>query len=254
MLDMPIRFSSVTLTRNAPAGETMTAKAEAPTPKTDVIDLPKPPTSEQAERLRSAGILGYGSVSASKQVTTETRGDGFSVTHFVTNYKHTFFDVVNEATYQNISASTGAFSSSGSFAYANSVSQLVCSWKDGSKLEAELQQTAYSFRMGGQPDWYIPAHKNAGGSFALAQFGPCPTTTVSGYRSSLTITRSGSGQTAVFRYETSVHHAVTTIPDQKRPDGTVDYRNENFNRIITDELLERIDNLAQALSGFDTRA
>lgn len=74
MLDMPIRFSSVTLTRNAPAGETMTAKAEAPTPKTDVIDLSKPPTSEQAERLRSAGILGYGSVSASKQVTTETGG------------------------------------------------------------------------------------------------------------------------------------------------------------------------------------
>ena len=51
MLDMPIRFPSVTLTRNAPAGETMTTKAEAPTPKTDVIDLPKPPTSEQAERL-----------------------------------------------------------------------------------------------------------------------------------------------------------------------------------------------------------
>ena len=71
MFDMPIRFPSVTLTRNTPAGETMTAKAEASTPKTDVIDLSKPPTSEQAERLRSAGILGYGSVSASKQVATD---------------------------------------------------------------------------------------------------------------------------------------------------------------------------------------
>lgn len=117
-----------------------------------------------------------------------------------------------------------------------------------------MQQTAYSFRMGGMPDWYIPTQKNEDGTFSLAQFGPCPTTTVSGYRSSLTIAQSGSGQTTVSRYETSVHHAVTTIPDQKRPDGAVDYRNETFDRIITDELLERIDNLAQALSGFDTRA
>jgi len=44
------------------------------------------------------------------------------------------------------------------------------------------------------------------------------------------------------------------LKDQKRPDGAVDYRNEPFDRIITDELLERIGNLAQALSGFDTRA
>lgn len=229
-------------------------KPTAPAPKTDVIDLSSPPTPEQAERMRGAGILGYGSISASKQVTAETRGDGFTVTHFITNYEHRFFDVVNEAAYQNISTSAGAFSSSGSFAYASSLSQLVCNWKDGSQLEAELQQAAYSFRMGGMPSWYIPAHKNEDGTFSLAQFGPSPTTTVSGYRSSLTITQSGGGQTQVSRYETSVHHAATTSPDQERPDGAVDYKNENFDRIINDELLERIDKCAQALRSFDTRA
>lgn len=227
-------------------------ETEKPAPKTDVIDLSKPPTPEQAERLRSANILGYGSVSASKQVTTETRGDGFTTTHFVTNYEHEFFDVVNEATYQNISTSTGAFSSSGSF--ASSVSQLVHSWKDGSWTKTDFQQAVYSFRMSGMPSWYIPAHKNEDGSFSLAQFGPSSTTAVSGYRSSLTITRSGCGQTQVFQYETSLHHAVTTLPDQERPDGAVDYRNENFDRVLTGELLERIDKLAQTLSGFDTRA
>ena len=117
-----------------------------------------------------------------------------------------------------------------------------------------MQQTAYSFRMGRMLDWYIPTHKSEDGTFSLAQFGSCPTTTVSGYRSSLTIAQSGSGQTTVSRYETSVHHAVTTIPDQKRPDGAVDYRNETFDRIITDELLDRIDKCAQTLYRFDTQA
>lgn len=225
-----------------------------PAPKTDVIDLSKPPTAEQAERLRSAGILGYGSISASKQVATETRGDGFTMTHFISNYQHTFFDVVNEATYQNISTSAGVFTSGGSFAYASSASHLVQNWKDGSSLKAELRQSAYSFRMSGMPDWYIPAHKNEDGSFSLAQFGPSSTTTVSGYHSSLTVTRSGGGQTQVSRYETSLHHAVTMLPDQECPEGAVDYRNENFDRILTDELLERIDKLARTFSGFDTRA
>ncbi|WP_160636170.1 hypothetical protein [Pseudoflavonifractor sp. 60] len=254
MINMPIRPLSAAVVRTAPTGQTVTARAEAAAPKTDVIDMSKPPTPEQAERMRNAGILGYGSVSASKQVATETRGDGFTMTHFISNYQHTFFDVVNEATYQNISTSAGVFTSGGSFAYASFASQLVQNWKDGSSLKAELQQAAYSFRMSGIPSWYIPAHKNEDGTFSLAQFGPCPTATVSGYRSSLTITQSGGGQTQVSRYETLIRHAVTTSPDQEHPEGAVDYKNENFDRIITDELLDRIDKCAQTLYRFDTQA
>lgn len=91
MIETPIRLLSMTSTRSTPAGQTVTVKADAPAPKTDVIDLSKPPTPEQAERLRSAGILGYGSVSVQKAVTSTKLSSNASVTTVAGNYQHTFF-------------------------------------------------------------------------------------------------------------------------------------------------------------------
>lgn len=253
MIEMPIRLLSMTSTRSTPAGQTVTVKANAPAPKTDVIDLSKPPTPEQAERLRSASILGYGSVSAQKAVTSTKLSSNVSVTTVAGNYQHTFFDVVNEATYTTSYTGLGVFSGS-SYARASITTKAVSSWTDGSQLKTELQQAAYSLHMSGAPDWYIPAHKNADGSLALAQFGPCTTATIRGYHSALTISQSGGGQTQVSRYETSVCQEAAIFPDQKRPVGAVDYRNEKFDRILTSGLLDGIDKCAQALRRFDMRA
>lgn len=253
MIEMPIRLLSMTSTRSTPAGQTVTVKANAPAPKTDVIDLSKPPTPEQAERLRSASILGYGSVSAQKAVTSTKLSSNVSVTTVAGNYQHTFFDVVNEATYTTSYTGLGVFSGS-SYARASITTKAVYSWTDGSQLESKLQQAAYSLHMSGAPDWYIPAHKNADGSLALAQFGPCTTATIRGYHSALTISQSGGGQTQVSRYETSVCQEAAIFPDQKRPVGAVDYRNEKFDRILTSGLLDGIDKCAQALRRFDMRA
>lgn len=253
MIETPIRLLSMTSTRSTPAGQTVTVKANAPAPKTDVIDLSKPPTPEQAERLRSASILGYGSVSAQKAVTSTKLSSNVSVTTVAGNYQHTFFDVVNEATYTTSYTGLGVFSGS-SYARASITTKAVSSWTDGSQLKTELQQAAYSLHMSGTPDWYIPAHKNADGSLALAQFGPCTTTAIRGYHSALTISQSDGGQTQVSRYETSVCQEAAIFPDQKRPVGAVDYRNEKFDRILTSGLLDRIDKCAQALRRFDMRA
>ena len=253
MIETPIRLLSMTSTRSTPAGQTVTVKANAPAPKTDVIDLSKPPTPEQAERLRSAGILGYGSVSVQKAVTSTKLSSNVSVTTVAGNYQHTFFDVVNEATYTTSYTGLGVFSGS-SYARASITTKAVYSLTDGSQLKTELQQAAYSLHMSGTPDWYIPAHKNADGSLALAQFGPCTTATIRGYHSALTISQSGGGQTQVSRYETSVCQEAAIFPDQKRPVGAVDYRNEKFDRILTSGLLDGIDKCAQALRRFDMRA
>lgn len=253
MIETPIRLLSMTSTRSTPAGQTVTVKANAPAPKTDVIDLSKPPTPEQAERLRSAGILGYGSVSVQKAVTSTKLSSNVSVTTVAGNYQHTFFDVVHEAAYTTSYTGLGVFSGS-SYARASITTKAVYSWTDGSQLESKLQQAAYSLHMSGTPDWYIPAHKNTDGSLALAQFGPCTTATICGYHSALTISQSGGGQTQVSRYETSVCQEAAIFPDQKRPVGAVDYRNEKFDRILTSGLLDRIDKCAQALRRFDMRA
>ena len=249
MIETPIRLLSMTSTRSTPAGQTVTVKADAPAPKTDVIDLSKPPTPEQAERLRSAGILGYGSVSVQKAVTSTKLSSNASVTTVAGNYQHTFFDVVHEATYTTSYTGLGVFSGS-SYARASITTKAVYS----SQLKTELQQAAYSLHMSGAPDWYIPAHKNTDGSLALAQFGPCTTTAIRGYHSALTISQSGGGQTQVSRYETSVCQEAAIFPDQKRPVGAVDYRNEKFDRILTSGLLDGIDKCAQALRRFDMRA
>ena len=254
MIETPIRLLSMTSTRSTPAGQTVTVKANAPAPKTDVIDLSKPPTPEQAERLRSAGILGYGSVSVQKAVTSTKLSSNVSVTTVAGNYQHTFFDVVHEAAYTTSAAGLGVFWGDGSYACASVTTKTISSWKDGSQLESKLQLAAYSLHMSGTPDWYIPAHKNADGSLALAQFGPCTTATIRGYHSALTISQSGGGQTQVSRYETSVCQEAAIFPDQKRPVGAVDYRNEKFDRILTSGLLDGIDKCAQALRRFDMRA
>lgn len=80
------------------------------------------------------------------------------------------------------------------------------------------------------------------------------TAAIRGYHSALTISQSGGGQTQVSRYETSVCQEAAIFPDQKRPVGAVDYRNEKFDRILTSGLLDRIDKCAQALRRFDMRA
>lgn len=161
--------------------------------------------------------------------------------------------MVHEATYTTSYTGLGVFSGS-SYARASITTKAVYSWTDGSQLKTELQQAAYSLHMSGAPDWYIPAHKNTDGSLALAQFGPCTTTAIRGYHSALTISQSGGGQTQVSRYETSVCQEAAIFPDQKRPVGAVDYRNEKFDRILTSGLLDGIDKCAQALRRFDMRA
>lgn len=75
---------------SVPARNTARAAAK-PAPNYDVIDLSKPPTPEQAERMRSAGILGYGSVSAKKTVSTTTYPDGSSRTVTSLEYTSEFF-------------------------------------------------------------------------------------------------------------------------------------------------------------------
>ncbi len=69
MFDMAI--NSPTRTQSAvrvPAGPQVKA-APKQTPNLDVIDLSKPPTPEQAERLRNSGILGYGAVDMSDMLS-----------------------------------------------------------------------------------------------------------------------------------------------------------------------------------------
>ena len=67
MSDIAIRMLSAAGVQGFPAaGQSQSPVKRTAAPKTDVIDLSGPPTPEQAERMRAAGILGYGSVSAEK--------------------------------------------------------------------------------------------------------------------------------------------------------------------------------------------
>lgn len=92
------------------------ASSQAPASRSDVIDLSKPPTQEQVERLRSAGILGYGSISAKKSVATAESADGSRVTHFTVDYSFEYFDLVNETVVKHSSSGAGVFTSDGSAA------------------------------------------------------------------------------------------------------------------------------------------
>lgn len=233
--------------------ENAAAKITNTAPKTDVIDLSKPPTQEQAERLRNFGILGYGSFSAKKTEATTDLSNHVSVTHFTVDYQSEYFDLVHETTVRTSSTGTGLFTSGGS-AFESTTTQLTCSWDNSSWSQSTLHESGFSLSMSGQSSWYIPAHQNEDGSISLAQFGPRPTTTVNGYRSVLTTTRFDGGQMQFSRYATAAYKAVTVLPSQERPAGAVDYRNENFSQETIKEMLRRLDQFTQAFPGFHTQA
>lgn len=249
----PIRPLSITGNRTLSSARSQSAAKAAPTPKTDVIDLSKKPTPEQAERLRSFGFLGYGSISAAKTVTVQPLSGNTSVTHFTVDCQSEYFDLVHETTVRTSSTGAGVFNSGGS-AFASTTTQFVQSWDNSSWKASVLYESGFTQKMGGLSDWYIPSHQNEDGTWSLAQFGPCSTFYISGYHSVLATAQHSGGQTELSLSETAAYKSVTVIPRQERPAGAVDYKNENFNRIITGELLDRIDKYAQALHGFDMRA
>lgn len=219
--------------------ENTTAKITNTAPKTDVIDLSGPPTQEQAERLRNFGILGYGSVSAAKTVTVQPLSGNTSLTHFAADYQKEYFDLVHHTTVRTSSTGAGVFSSGGS-AFESTTSQLVQSWDNSNWTASVLYERGFTLKMGGLSEWYIPSHQNEDGSWSLAQFGPSPTSYISGYRSVLATAQHSDGQTELSLSETTVYKSVSIFPSQERPAGAVDYRNERLDQLITQELLDRI--------------
>lgn len=256
MSDLAINSLPVSVGRTPTASTA--ARTQAPAkkiavPVTDVIDLSKKPTPEQAERLRGFGFLGYGSISAAKTVTAQPLSGNTSVTHFTVDCQSEYFDLVHETTVRTSSSGAGVFNSGGS-AFASTTAQFVQSWDNSSWKASVLYESGFTQKMGGLPEWYIPSHQNEDGTWSLAQFGPCSTSYISGYHSVLATAQHSGGQTELSLSETTVCKSVSIFPSQERPAGAVDYKNENFNRIITGELLDRIDKCAQALHGFDMRA
>lgn len=240
MSDMAITPLSV------PVGQTPASSAavrpQAPaqkTPKTDVIDLSRKPTPEQAERLRSFGFLGYGSISAASTVTTHPLSGNTGFTHVTADYQKEYFDLINKATVRTSSAGSGVFSAGGS-AFESATSQLVQSWDNSSRKASVLYERGFTQKMGGLSEWYIPSHQNEDGSWSLAQFGPSPTFYISGYHSILATAQHSDGQTELSLSETTVHKSASIFPSRERPAGAVDYRNERLDQMIPQELLKRI--------------
>lgn len=220
--------------------ENTTAKITNTAPKTDVIDLSGPPTQEQAERLRNFGILGYGSVSAAKTVTVQPLSGNTSLTHFAADYQKEYFDLVHHTTVRTSSTGAGVFSSGGS-AFESTTSQLVQSWDNSSWTASVLYERGFTLKMGGLPEWYVPPQYNEeDDTWSLAQFGPSPTSYISGYRSVLATAQHSDGQTELSLSETAVYQSVSISPSQERPAGAVDYRNERLDQMISQELLKRI--------------
>lgn len=124
MSDLAISFPASAPAYSAAQLPEKQAKKSAP--KTDVIDMSKPPTPEQAENMRSHGILGYGTVSASKSVTAVSRSDGVHVTHFTVNYQSEYFDSVNRTVVRTASSGIGVFTSNSS-AFAGVTAQVTFS-------------------------------------------------------------------------------------------------------------------------------
>ena len=246
MFDISIRPLSVSPAKPASAGRTAAVKADQPTPKTDVIDLSQPPTAEQAERLRNAGILGYGSVSATKNVTTEPLSANVNVTHFTVDCQSEYFDLVHETTVRTSSTGIGAFTSGGS-AFASTTTQFAQSWDNSSWKASVLYESGFTQKMGGLSEWYIPSHQNEDGTWSLAQFGPSPTFYISGYHSVLATAQHSDGQTELSLSETTVYKSVSIFPSQERPAGAVDYRNERLDQLITQEMLDRIGQTIKSL-------
>lgn len=228
--------------------------ASKPAPKYDVIDMSKPPTSEQAERLRSAGILGYGSLSASK--TTTPGGIGSSV-HFTVKDQGTYFDLVNQTTVHHISSSSGVFTSNGSYALNSTIQLSANSWDNSSWTEAALQTSAFKLNMSGSPSWIVPSYFGGDGTIHLAQLGPSAKASISGWHAVFSAVHSSGGQTSYTRFEGSALKTEITVPSMERPAGAIDYNDWFFqsHRINKGALLERLDQIAAQFSrGFDTKA
>lgn len=221
-----------------------------PAPKVDVIDLSKPPTSEQAERLRSAGILGYGSVSASK--TTTPGGIGSSV-HFTVENQGTYFDLVNQTTVHHISSSSGVFTSNGPYALNSTIQLSAHSWDNSNWTEATLQTSAFKLNMSGSPSWIVPSYIGEDGTIHLAQLGSSAKVSISGWHAVFSAVHSSGGQTLYTRFEGSALKTEITVPSTERPAGAVDHKNESFDRVITSELLDRINKYAQTFRSFDIK-
>lgn len=240
MSDMAVNPLSVSVGQTPAASAAARPQAPAQkTPKTDVIDLSRKPTPEQAERLRSAGILGYGSISAAKTVTAQPLSGNTGITHFAADCQKEYFDLVHHATVRTSSTGAGVFSSGGS-AFESTTSQLVQSWDNSSWKASVLYERGFTLKIGGLSEWYIPSHQNEDGSWSLAQFGPSPTSYISGYHSVLAAAQHSDGQTELSLSETTAYQSVSVSPSRERPAGAVDYRNERLDQMISQELLKRI--------------
>ena len=248
MLDISI--SQLTINRApAVAGQPQVPAKKTAAPETDVIDLSKPLTPEEVERMRGAGFLGYGAISATKTVTTKALESGGAAAQVTMDYRHEHFDVVNGAAYQYAFSGLGVFTSGGS-AFMEANAQMRCTWEDGSYWESALHECAFSLEMGGHSSWYIPPRLNEDGSWSLAEYGPSARFTVSGYHSSFSFTQSDGEQTHTFWSETFVEQVRGTIPGGPPPDGA-----EKLPSPRGRDLLDRLDRLADQLRcGFDARA
>lgn len=252
MSDIAIRLLSAAMDRTpVAAGRSQAPAKKIDAPKTDVIDLSKPLTPEEAERMRSAGFLGYGSVSATKTVTTETLGNGASATHVTLEYRHEYCDVTSGVAYHSAYSSVNVDTyTSGGFAFTGVTTQMGCTWNDGSYWEATLHECAFSLEMGGHSSYYIPQHLNEDGSWSLAEYGPSARFTVSGYHSIFSAAYSSGGQTQYFWSETFAGQARGMIPGGPIPNGA-----EKLPPPSGQDLLDRLDRLADHLRrGFNARA
>lgn len=127
-----------------------TAKVASAAPKTDVITMSCRPTHEQAERLRGVGILGYGSVSASKQVAAAGRWDGTGVIRFTVDYQSEYFDLVNKTTVRHASTGIGMFASDGSSAQGITAQVSFTSlesWPEQLERTADVLAAAYQTKL-----------------------------------------------------------------------------------------------------------
>lgn len=249
MLDMPISL----LTMNRPSAAARQSQAPAKktaAPKTDVIDLSKPLTPEEAERMRSVGFLGFGTVSATKTVATQALGSG-AAAHVKMEYRHEYCDVTVGIAYHSVYSSVSAgMDTSGGYAFVEATTQMGCTREDGSYWEATLHECAYSLKLDGRSTYYAPPHLNEDGSWSLAEYGPSARFTVSGYHSVFSFTRSDGEQTQSFWSEIFIRQVRGMIPGGPLPEGAMSLPSPG-----DQDLLDRLDRLADQLrGGFNARA
>lgn len=139
MTDMAITPTAGTPVSAHAAPPSPEKPASRPAPKTDVIDVSKPPTPEQAEHLRNTGILGYGSVSASRSASGASCPGGAGIARFTVDYQSEYFDLVNRTTVRTMSHGAGVLASNGS-AFAGVTAQV--SFTSLAHWPEQLEQTA----------------------------------------------------------------------------------------------------------------